>query len=247
MAIFANTSLHAAANELNISAWANMVEVSAESDEIDVTTFSGGGYRQKITGLGGFSVNVTGFQDFVAPAPGVSFPGPTATTDGALTNFSVAPSGDTVGNVAYFGQSRVMSMTDLAGSIGEAATFTLNAAGTSRLVRGIMLHPVTARTVTGTGTAFAFTMPTATQSLHMVVHVHSVTGSGTFTPFLATDDAIGFPSATTRLTSTAFTAIGSSFSSVAGAIATDTHARIGWTISGFTSVTFSCAAGVGVA
>jgi hypothetical protein len=247
MAIFANTSLHAAANELNISAWANMVEVSAESDELDVTTFAGGGYRQKITGLGSFTAAVNGFQDFVAPAPGVSFPGPSATTDGALTTFTVAPQGDTVGNIAYFGQTRVMSMNDLSASVGEAAGFSLNMVGTLRLVRGIMLHTVSAETVTGTGTAFAFTMPTATQSLHMAVHVHSVTGAGTFTPFLATDNAIGFPSATTRLTSTAFTAIGSSFSSVAGAIASETHARVGWTISGFTSDTFSVAAGVGVA
>ena len=246
MAAFANTNLMIAANELNVSGFANQVDVNAESDEIDVTTFTGGGYRQKITGLGGFSVNVTGFQDFVAPAPGTVFPAST-TTDGALSTFTVAPQGDTVGNAAFFGQSRVMSITELSGTVGEAAGFAMNMAGTARLVRGSILHLPTAETVTGSGTAVAFTTPTATQSLHASFHVHSVTGAGTITFTIQTDNAVGFPSTTTRITSSAFAAIGHEFKSLAGALAGETHIRVGWTIAGFTSVTFSVAAGVGIA
>jgi hypothetical protein len=247
MAVFALTSLHVGINELNMSAFANQIETSAMSDELDVTTFAAGGYRQKITGLGGFNVNVGGFQDFVAPSPGISFPGTTATVDGALSTFTVAPSGDTVGNVAYFGQTRIMNITDLSGSVGDAAAFSMDMVGTSRLVRGQMLAPVAAQTATGFGTATAMTMPTATQSLHAAFHVHSVTGTGTITFTVQTDNAVGFPSATTRITSSAFAAIGHGFSSVAGAIASETHVRVGYTIVGFTSVTFSVAAGVGVA
>jgi hypothetical protein len=243
MAVFALTQVHLATNELNMSCFANQVEIAAESDELDVSTFCGGGYRQKISGLGSFNVNVQGFQDFVAPAPGTVFPAST-TTDGALSTFTVAPQGDTVGNVAYFGQSRVMSVTELSGSVGDVAGFGVNMAGTARLVRGQMLHPVTARTGTGTGTVTAFTAPTATQSLNAAFHVHSVTGTGTITFVIATDDAVGFASPVTRITSSAFAAVGHQFSTLAGALAGETHIRASWTISGFTSVTFSIAAGV---
>jgi hypothetical protein len=247
MAVFALTQLHVATNELRLSCFANQVEIMAESDELDVTTFCGGGYRQKITGLSSFNVNVDGFQDYVAPAPGISFPGNTALVDGMLNTWTVAPEGDTVGNTAYFGQSRNVSLTDLSGQVGDVAAFSLGMAGTNRLVRGKMLHPVQARTATGNGDITTFTAPTATQSLHAGFHVHSVTGSGSIVFTVQTDDAVGFASPTTRITSKTFTAVGHEFKSLAGALAGETHIRLGWTITGFTSVTFSAAAGVGVA
>ena len=61
MAVFSLTDLHIATNELQASCFANQVEVSGETEQLDVTTFCAGGYRQFVTGLGMFSVNVTGF------------------------------------------------------------------------------------------------------------------------------------------------------------------------------------------
>jgi hypothetical protein len=248
MAVFALTQLHLAVNEVNMSCFANSVSVEAQSDELDVTTFCGGGYRQKITGLSSFNVNASGFQDYVAPSPGSAFNSGVALVSPGVTNtFTVAPTGDTVGNVAYLGQSKSTTLTELQGAVGDVAGFTLDAAGTNRLVRGAMLHPVLARTSTGNGTAVAFTPPTATQSLHAAFHVHSVTGTGTITFTVQTDDASGFPSATTRITSAAFATAGHEFKSLAGALTGETHIRVSWTIAGFTSVTFSVAAGVGPA
>ena len=247
MAVYTLTDLHVATNDLNLSCFANQIDVNATSDEIDVTTFCGGGYRQKITGLATFAVNVTGFQDFVAPAPGISFPGDTTLVSGGANTFTVAPEGATVGNVAYFGQSRSVSVNDLTGSVGEVASFSLGTSGTSRLVRGQMLHPVSAETATGSGSITAFTTPTATQSLHAAFHVHAVAGTGTIQFTIQTDDGVGFASPITRITSASFSAIGHEFKSLAGALAGETHIRVGWTIAGFTSVTFSVAAGAGVA
>jgi hypothetical protein len=51
-------------------------------------------------------------------------------------------------------------------------------------------------------------------------------------------------SATTRITSTAFAAVGAEVRSLAGALAGETHIRVVYTISGFTSVTFTVAAAV---
>jgi len=245
MAVFTLTNLHVAMNSLNLSCFANQVDLAAESDELDVTTFCGGGYRQKITGLASFTVNANGFQDYVAPAPGTVF---NATTDlangGALNTFTVAPTGDTVGNIAYFGSSRATTLDELSGTVGEVAAFTLNTAGVSRLVRGVMLHPVLARTATGTGTAVAFTTPLATQGLYASFHVHSVTGTGTVVLNVQTDDNAGFTTGISRITSSSFTAPGHELKSVVGALVGETHIRASWTITGFTSVTFSIAAGV---
>jgi len=248
MAVFSLTDLHIATNELNTSCFANQVEVNAESEQLDVTTFCAGGYRQYISGLAMFNVNVTGFQDFAGTGPASVFD---ATVDmisgGTLNTWTVAPTGDTVGNIAYFGNSRTVSLTELSGTVGEVAGFMLDTAGTSRLIRGQMLHPVDAETATGSGTTATFTAPTATESLHAAFHVHSVTGTGSIIVTVQTDDNSGMTSPVTRITSQTFTGVGHELLSLAGALTGETHIRVTWTISGFTSVTFSAAAGVGVA
>jgi hypothetical protein len=116
--------------------------------------------------------------------------------------------------------------------------------GDAQMVRGQMLHPAAARTATGSGTTTTFTAPTATQSLYAAFHVLSVTGAGTITFTIQTDDNSGMTSATTRITSSAFAAVGHQFASLAGALTGETHIRVGYTIAGFTSVTFAVAAGV---
>ena len=245
MAIFALTNLHIAVDNLNLSCFANQVDVMAEADELDVTTFCGGGYRQKITGLASLSVNASGFQDYTSPAPGTVL---NATTDlvspGTTRTFTVAPQGDTVGNTAYLGAAKATTLNELSGAVGEVAAFSLNLAGTSRLIKGKMLHAVAAETATGSGTITTMAGPSATQSLYAAFHVYAVTGTGTITMNVQTDDNATPTSPTTRITSTAFAAVGSELKSVAGAFASETHIRVIWTIAGFTSVTFSVAAGV---
>jgi len=247
MAQFALTQVEVAVDEVNLTGFANSVDISAETDELDVTTFAGGGYRQRITGLGTFKMDVTGFQDFGTSTPGSSFPMTQLADGGTLHTFHVAPNGGTAGNVAVLGTARGVTLQPVVGTVGDAAKFMLNLAGTGRLIQGQLLAPVAAQTSTGTGTVLAFTTPTATQALHAAFHVHSVTGAGTITFVVATDDSVGFGTPVTRITSNGFTAVGSQFSSLAGALAGETHIRVGWTITGFTSVLFSVAAGVGVA
>lgn len=244
MSVYANTNLHIATNDLRMSCHANQVEVAAEADELDVTTFCSGGWRQRITGLASFNVMASGFQDYVAPGPGVTFPSDTALS-GALDTFTVAPTGDTAGSPAFFGQSRNVSLTELSGSVGEVAGFSLGAAGTSRLVRGVMAHPVLERTATGTGDILALTAPDVGQALYASFHVHSVTGTGSIVFTVQSASGVVFSGPNTRITSSSFTAVGHEFASAA--TYNNNWARVGWTITGFTAVTFSAAIGVGPA
>ena len=58
------------------------------------------------------------------------------------------------------------------------------------------------------------------------------------------DDAVGFPSATDRITFSTVTGVGSEFTSVAGAFNTETHLRASWTVSGTGSISFVVVCGV---
>jgi hypothetical protein len=242
MAVFANTRVSAVIDALEIAAFATTVTLEASADEIDVTTLASGGWRQKIPGLRTFSIGVEGYQDFdtmgVDPVFGVS--GLTG-----LDAFTIAPtSTGTVGDLAFIGQGRLIGNVPLSGAVGDAAAFSMNWTGTDVVARGSVLHPSAARTATGNGTALAFTFPTTGQLLYATFHVLSVTGTGSIVFTVQSDDAVGFPSATTRITSQSFTGTGHQLASVAGPITAETHIRTAWTITGFSSVTFVVAAAV---
>lgn len=240
MTAFVNTNFEVLVDSVDIAGFATSATLDAQYEEIDITNLASNGWRQKITGLGTHTWTVEGFQSLTSVDP--SFPG----TSLGLNTITIAPQngGATIGDAAYFGQARTVSRTPLAGAVGDVAGFTLNWAGTGQLARGQILHPLAARTATGNGTVTTFTTPAAGQFLCASFHVTSVTGSGSITFSLATDDAVGFASPTTRLTSAAMTAVGGQFVSVAGPFAGETHIRPTWTISGFTSVSFVIAAGL---
>lgn len=242
MAVYANTAVSAVIDALEIAAFARTVTLDASADEIDVTTLASAGWRQKICGLKTFTASVEGFQDFAATGVDPVF-GASGLT--GLDTFTIAPqSTGTVGDVAFIGQGRLTGNVPLTGAVGDAGAFSLNWAGTNVVARGSVLHPSAARTATGSGTALAFTFPVTGQRLYATFHVLSVTGTGSIVFTVQSDNAVGFPSATTQITSQSFTGTGHQLASVAGPIAGETHIRTGWTITGFTSVTFVVAAAV---
>ena len=64
--IIAPTGVISAGTLVDISPMVTSIEMSYESDELDHTSFSSGGFRQKITGLATGSVTLTINQDFAA-------------------------------------------------------------------------------------------------------------------------------------------------------------------------------------
>lgn len=240
MAFYVNTTMAIAVNELQAAGYANAVELTASAETKEVTTFASNGYKQYIVGLATWMANISGYQDQTGPSPSTLF---TPSTLGATDTLTLSVPGTTVADPAFFGSSIDTQQTDTA-QVGEAAAWSGGWAGTGRLIKGQLLHPSAARTATGNGTTTTFTTPTATQSLWASFHVHSVSGTGTITFTVQTDDAVGFGTPTTRITSTAFAAVGAEIKSLAGALAGETHIRVVYTIAGFTSVTFTCAAGV---
>ena len=113
----------------------------------------------------------------------------------------------------------------------------------------MLIHPdATARTSSGTGTAWQVGALSSSQRLYAGLHVISASGT---TPTLAVkvqSDTVGFGSATDRITFSTATDVANreQFSSVAGAI-TDDYWRVSYTIGGSSTPTFSFMVCVGIA
>lgn len=244
MAVFTQVAASVCVDTMNLAGFCDELELSASADEKDVTTFTAGGWRTKIAGLAQSSLKASGFQDYATTGVDVQFP-ISGIGGASVQTVSVgAGTAIVVGDPAFMSSGFLNEYEPLSGAVGDPARFSFGWAGNGRLVRGANLHPSAARTASGNGTAVAFVTPTATQSLFASFHILSVTGAGTITLTVQTDDNAGFTTPTTRITSTAFAAVGRQFTSLAGALAGETHVRVIWTIAGFTSVTFEAAAGV---
>lgn len=243
MAVYTNTAVAAYVDSLGFHAFADRVEVGATFDVKEYTTLASGGWRRNKVGLGQHMLRIDGFQDYATTGIDPTFP---ISGVGGLNAYTVAPQNNagTLGDACFIGQGVLNDYTPLTGEVGEMARFGFGWAGTAQMVRGQILHPEAARTSTGSGTTTTFTAPTSTQTLYASFHVLSVSGTGTITFTVQTDDNSGMTTPTTRITSSAFAAVGGQVSSLAGALTGETHIRCGWTISGFTSVTFVVAAGV---
>lgn len=241
MAVFSNTNVLVLVDAATVSGFADQFSLTGEADVLDFTALQSGGWRTKKLGLAKFGAKVHGFQDYAAT--GLN-PLINVTSLGGSNVLTVAPTGGAnVADPAFLAQGLLSKYQPLSGQVGTPADFDMEWAGTAQCVRGQMLHPVAVRTATGNGTATAFTPPSASQSLYASFHVQAVSGAGSITFVVETDTVIGMGTATTRITSNAFAAIGAQFASVAGAI-TGGFIRVRWTITGFTSVTFAVAAGV---
>lgn len=227
----------------DLAGFAKSITLSHQVEALDATTATCNGWRQYIYGPNSLDLTVDGFAAFDTTEIDALMP---ATTTGAnIVTFCPINAGDTLADPAFILTGRTRNRKPLAGSVGDIAEMGLTWGGVTRVVRAQVLHPLAARTVTGNGSAVAFTTPATGQSIYAAFHVTAVSGSGSITFTIQTDDNAGFTSATTRYTSSALTAARTAeFGSVAGPFAGETHIRVGYTISGFTSVTFQVAAGV---
>lgn len=196
----------------------NQVTLELSVDELDSTTFGGGGYRQRTAGLRSVSLSHQGFQQYANPDS-------TLFADLATERvFTCSPDGED-GSVAYSFKARGFTYTPITGAVGEMAGFSGSAMGSDGVgvVRGQLLLPKTtvAGVVTGTGVEMGAVL--AAESVYTSVHVFSA--GTTADVIVESDDNSGFTTATTRSTTTVSAAGGTWVAPVAGAIA-DTFWRV---------------------
>lgn len=228
----------------DLTSHSNKVEVGAEVEELDKTTFGSGGAKERHGGIFDMSASISGFWE----AGDLSKPDDMLWANlGAYTvPLTVVPTSGAVGQLCYL--SRVLEASyKPGGDHGKLMGWSADLKGNWPLVRGTVMHPQgTARTATGTGTGQLLGALSSAQALYVTLHILSVSGTTpSLTVIIESDDNSGFTSATTRATFTAATALSGQTTKVDGAV-TDTYWRARWTISGTTpSFLFACAAGIG--
>lgn len=244
MATFVGVACRAYVGPLDASN-ANRVDFGpVTAQAVEFTGFNDGGYQAFKPGLISCPFALTEFQDF---ATGVWDDQLGVAQLGTSYPLSVQPntSGtETAGDPAYFTRGIITEYNPLSGEVGSAAMSPLTATSDTAVLRGVNLHPKTARTTTGTGTAVAKAGASATQRVYGALHVFAYSGFTNVVVKIQSDDAVGFPSATDRLTFTTVTGTTSEYASAAGNWATETHLRASWTVTGTGSITFAVLAAI---
>lgn len=229
---------------LDLSGLANHVEFHPSRPMVDFTTFNDGGFACVKPGIITGQSTVSGFQDYAANTldsdislgqlgsqyPQTVIPNPTGIV--------------AAGDPCWISRGFVNEINPLQGAIGDAAGFTLPLAFDAAMPLSKVLHPSTARTANGNGTAVALGGPTAAQSLYAALHVVAYSGFTNVVVTIESDDASGFPSPATRITFATVTGRTNEWKSLAGSFSTETHLRAVWTVTGAGSITFVVAAGV---
>lgn len=223
----------------------NQLEVNAEIEEKETTAFapSGGVWKEVLAGVR--STSISGAGQWEAGDAG-KVDDESFADLGSIVPVTIGPGGAADGALTYL-TGALRTQYALGGAVGDVAPWSAQLSGNWPLVRGVVGHPPgTARTSTGTGTAFQLGAVSATQQLYASLHVLSVSGTTpSITVKVQSDNDQAFPSATDRITFTAATDRSGQLLRTAGAI-TDDWFRVSYTISG-TDPSFLFAVGLGVA
>lgn len=244
------TSTRIFAGGYDLTGYSNKVELDAEVEEKDATTFlpltdPNVGYKKVIGGLGFGKVMASGLWDAdpTIVIDDIAFP-----ALGTIVPFSVYPVDATEGSLGYFSQT-LQKNYQFFGAVGDVAPWSVEEDTTWPVVRGVSLEaPGTARTTTGTGTAVQIGAVTAGKQIYAALHVLSIAGTAsptiTVTVESNVDNTFGAP--TSRISFAAATTVSGQILRTAGPI-TDTWWRAKWTISGTNpSFLFVVSAGVSV-
>lgn len=225
--------------QYDVSGDFNQVSLQSDTEGLDATTF---GQTAKIEVPGLESVKFSGkvFSQFDASDPKVEdiLMANLAVKDVPLT---VSPLGGASGDLAWFFKAMVAGYSPGL-VVGQLPTADVTASMSGgRLIRGTVLE-TGAKVAGSAGTAYQLGAVSATQRVYGALHILAISGGGTFTAKVQSDNAVGFPSGTDVLSFTAATAKGSEWKEAAGAI-TDDWWRASWTLTAG-SVTFAVVVGI---
>lgn len=245
MATFVATSVRPYVGALDLTALTEKVsfgDITAQT--VSFTNMAAGGHVENKPGLisGEFSIDL--FQDTALGGPDDILGTAGLGTQYAVTLLPNPGDTNAAGDPAYLSRGTVGKRSPFMGNPGGAAKAQLSLPYDTKILRGAVGHPATARTATGTGTAVVLAGPSATQTLYATLHVIAYTGLTNAVIAIDSDDAVGFPSATTRLTFATVIGTTSQFASAVGPWAAETHHRVKWTLTGAGSVTFVVALAV---
>lgn len=219
----------------------NSVSLAAEVEDQENTTFGSGGFRSRVGGLRSVSADLSGYwQSALGPAIDSEAWSNLAQRDRVVT----MAHDDAEGVPAYFFQAGEFSY-EAFGAIGDVTPFSVNMLGTNGygLIRGQVAKAKATVNATGaTGSVVNLGQVGADQFLYATLHVFGTPGT-TITVQVQSDDAVGFPSSTNRITLGPITTAGGTWATRLAGPITDTHYR--FNISAITG-SFSIAGAIGI-
>lgn len=216
----------------DLSGDSNQVDLDWEAETKDRTTFGDNGKRTKAAGLETTMAAVKVFADFAAGDSDAAL----AAMVGQADKVNTWAVDDVAGSVAYFTRAIHAKRQPLASKVGELTLTDAAFEGSSNegLLRGQLLLAKVTVSAGASGAGIQVGAVSSGQSVYAALHVFEVTGGGTLTAKVQSDDNSGFTSATDRITFTGATALGAQFGSAAGAI-TDDYWRVTYTLSAGTA------------
>lgn len=236
MAILVITDGKFFVGEYDMAGSANDMSMEFSTENHDITAYGSGGTRINSPGLMSCKFTAKGVQEFDDDVVLPYQPYDHQLFDlvgGAEKIVTMAREGNAEGDIAYSMQAVIGNYTPIQGAIGDREEWSLDGTGggtMSRLIRGVVAARGT-KSTTGNGTGSNLGPALATNKLYAAIHVFGDVPAGkTLDVVIESDSADTFASATTVLTFTQMSAIGSQWVEVAGPI-TDTWFRAKWTVS----------------
>lgn len=217
----------------DLSGSGNKIELSEEWEAKGITNWRSGGAEECIAGLGKVEASASGQWEAGDPS---KIDDAMWANRRVIEPWSASGAGDSdlaSGGLMYL-TKMLRTKSAIWGGLGDVAAWNADARGSWPLVRGTAMHASgVPRTATGSGTAFQLGAIPAGRHMYANLHVLSIAGTAapTITVAVQSDNAVGFPSATTQATFTPRTTVGGEPIRIAGAI-TDDWWRVSWTITG---------------
>jgi hypothetical protein len=207
----------------------NKIALNYSADLLDATAFLTPGGKARKGGLKDATLAAEGFWNGGADQVDEVLFGKIGLVSVPVTS---APTIGLAGDPAFSFRAGFASYTPGA-SVGEMFKFSVDASESDDVpVRGILLRN-SVESGNGNGAAFAQGLVGSGQKLYASLHVLAVSGGGTWTFKVQSDDAGGFGTPTDRITFNAVTVKGSQWAvPVVGPIASDNQWRANWSVAG---------------
>lgn len=226
--------------EYEVTSDHNQLSLDLSRDTVETTTF-GASSRSFIPGLMSGQYTLNGF--FSADGTDEINDIQAAQQSSTVIVTFVAPDGG-AGDPAYSFRRVESTITPFGGSVGDAASFQASGVATGDMFRGTVLEAgTTARSSTSTSATYQLGAQSSGETAYAAMHVLATSGSPTLDVVIQRDDNSGMSSATTHLTFTQATDVGSQFISSTTAT-TDDYWRASWTFGGTGTITFLVTFGI---
>ncbi len=231
MAVYALTSAVIYVGGYDLSGELSSIEGTVETTDLDVTTFSDGGWHRRIAGLHDVKASGEGFLDYSGYEP-AAYPLAGSSTQTPVT---LGPTTGAFGEPAELFRS-VQTSFGFPEQVGDAAKYKLDLAGSGTFARGVFLGAKSSAVANGSNAGVALTA--LTTKAYGILSVFSQ--STNLNVVVESGDTAAFVNATTRIQFSTTSSVGAEFASNLSTT-TNQNYRIRWT---GTSPAFAVAFGV---